>query len=585
MGNTISGGEFEHVIQADTVNLTNSRRHPTPSGLPPRSLFVGREALLTELLTAPGTCLLAGLGGIGKTALAVEAAHRLRDRYPGGTLFVDLHGYDSARLSPEQALDALLPALTDLPTPPGLGAKQQLYRSLLATHEPVLIVADNAATPDQVTPLLPNDPRHRVLVTSRHLLTDRTLTPRHFVVDVLPESVPLLTELAGPSEHHPALAELCGHLPLALRIAAALLTERSPEELVEDLTDAQERLTELDYGPDLAVRTAFDLSYRRLPEAEARLFALLGHNLGPDIGLPAAAALVDLPPREAARLLRSLTRAHLVIAEHGRYRLHDLVKLFAAELALDDTEPALRRLLDHYCNVAAHIQTGPGDWRSAQWLAEEDHNLVAALLLAGGTDQGESIPTLLRALHDRLDQLTLSLAINELGPAVRTLLLWCAVRQAFPDRPEVWAQLDEMWSLPAHFTEPLSGYQRMTDRDPVLDTSRWAALHREAVTRVVSHGRALYEIAQQARDGDGTPMTTQLDRALDELLRLEDVGRTIGAPQFQGIVLQYQAECRLLLGQQELAAAALERAVAAFETVSDDRRLTQARGRLADLVK
>ncbi|GAA1136419.1 tetratricopeptide (TPR) repeat protein [Kitasatospora gansuensis] len=346
MGNSINGGEFETVIQGHTVNLVNSRRHPTPSGLPARSLFVGRSELLAEITAASGTCLLAGLGGIGKTALAVEAAYRLREQFPGGTLFVDLHGYDNARLTPEQALDTLLPALTDLPAPPGLGAKQQLYRSLLATREPALIVADNAATPDQVTPLLPNDPRHRLLITSRHLLTDRTLTPRHFPVDVLPESVALLTELAGPSDRHPALAELCGHLPLALRIAGALLTERSPEELVDDLTNTQERLTELDYGPDLAVRATFDLSHRQLTDPEARLFALLGRNPGPDIGLPAAAALADLPERETTRLLRTLTRAHLVTTEHKRYQLHDLVRLYAAELPCE--EGGLDRLIDHY---------------------------------------------------------------------------------------------------------------------------------------------------------------------------------------------------------------------------------------------
>ncbi|MFD0569746.1 hypothetical protein ACFQ0T_11430 [Kitasatospora gansuensis] len=370
-------------------------------------------------MAAEGVVLLAGLGGIGKTALAVEAAHRMADRFPGGVLFVDLHGYDNARLSPEQALDALLAALGQEHPLTGFAAKQQRYRSLLAALPgPALIIPDNAATPDQVSALLPGDPRHLVLATSRHLLTDRVLTPRHLPVDVLPESVALLTELAGPSEHHSALADLCGHLPLALRIAAALLTERSPAELIADLTDAQERLTELDYGPDLAIRAAFDLSYRHLSAPEARLFALLGQNPGPDIGLPAAAALADCPERETARLLRLLARAHLVVIEQKRYRMHDLVRLYAAELPSD--RAAFHRLLEHF--KAYMLDTfRSGDHRSQaviRWQDQEERNLLAVARSAAQEARYSDALLMLSAVHDvllRHRRLTELVTISELA--------------------------------------------------------------------------------------------------------------------------------------------------------------------------
>ncbi|MFJ5885276.1 NB-ARC domain-containing protein [Kitasatospora cineracea] len=391
--NSITGGSFAAgVLQVGSLSLDKPATRP--SGLPPRGLFVGREPLLadlvTELATGEGPLLvsaLAGLGGIGKTALAVEAAHRTRHLFPGGVLFVDLRGYDEHPVSSEQALDTLLRALGEPLPPEDPAAKQHLYRTRLATAAgPLLLIADNASSPDQVTPLLPGDPRHRTLVTSRHVLSDRTLTPRHFRVGTLDEdeSRSLLTELSGRPD--PALAEvarLCGHLPLALRVAGALMTDRTPAELAADLADARERLTELDYGPDLAVRAAFDLSHRRLTPAEARLFALLGRHPGPDLSLAAATALADLPERETLRLLRSLTRAHLVDADNRRYRLHDLVKLHAAEQPVDGAEEALIRLARSYEAAAAAL--GPDLRTRDDWLSVEIENAVAVYKTVGFT--------------------------------------------------------------------------------------------------------------------------------------------------------------------------------------------------------
>ncbi|MEV4557394.1 hypothetical protein AB0K51_10405 [Kitasatospora sp. NPDC049285] len=420
--NSITGGSIGSVVQAGTITTlvqagpaSLPRPAVRPAGLPRRGVFVGREELLGALLDAlgePGEPLLvsaiAGLGGIGKTALAVETAHRAADRFPGGVLFVDLHGYDDHPVTAEQALDTLLRALGE-DVPPGLPAREHLYRSRLAALDgPLLLIADNASSPAQVTPLLPGDPRHRVLVTSRHRLADRTLTPRHFRVDVLrmAESRTLLTQLTGiDDELLPELAELCGHLPLALRITAALLTDRSPAELAGDLADARERLTELDHGPDLAVRAAFGLSHRRLTPAEARLFALLGLHPGPDLPLPAVSALADLPERDTARLLRALTGAHLLDVADGRYRFHDLVKLYASEQPVDDPEAAVRRLLGHYDARAADIRSSQG--ASDAWLKSEAANLPAVLLRADELGLADAVPELYAIIVEQTSWITL----------------------------------------------------------------------------------------------------------------------------------------------------------------------------------
>ncbi|GAA2141160.1 AfsR-like transcriptional regulator TcrA [Kitasatospora kazusensis] len=430
--NVIKKGRFTGpVIQAGVVNLV--RPPAVPAGLPPRGVFVGREEVLARLEEAdvPVT-VLTGLGGVGKSALAVEAAYRSRHRFPGGVLYLDLRGYDSGRLSAHQALDALLRALGE-DVPPEPAAKELVYRSRLAALDgPLLLVADNVSGTDQLGPLLPGDPRHRVLATSRHRLVDRMLNLPHIEVDVLAEAdaVALLAELARTDTAHAAeIAGLCGHLPLALRIAAALLAERSPARLVLDLSDARERLSELNAGPDLAIRAAFDLSYRQLPPEEARLFALLAVNPGPDTDATAAASLAGLPQRATDRLLRSLVRAHLLADVDGRYRFHDLVRLYAAECPAEDRDDAFLRLCDHYVTgaLAATGRTGaagsappgpPGLQARRRWLDAECPNLLAAADLAlaeGLPDYAHPLAHLLTEhlkLRRRLGDLALAFRIS-----------------------------------------------------------------------------------------------------------------------------------------------------------------------------
>ncbi|MFC6091345.1 tetratricopeptide repeat protein [Saccharothrix lopnurensis] len=396
MNNEVSGVVSGPVVQAGHIGAVRlgSAAPVALAGLPPpEPAFTGREADLARLALALSDELpvlvtaVAGLAGVGKTALAVRAA----SRFPGGVLFLDLRGYSETPVRPAEALAVFLHAL-GVPAehvPADEAARANLYRSVLANRTaPVLVLADNASSAGQVRPLLPGAGPHRVLITSRDVLGE--LSARQVRVDVLPpdEAAELVRtavrtrdpgrELDGPVER---LAELCGRLPLALGIAAALLAEDedlSAADLVELLHDEVGRLDGLDYGGDHAVRAAFDLSYRRLPEPQRRLFRLLSLNPGPRVGAEAAAALVDLPLSRVKPLLAALKRGHVLEpAGPGRVRFHDLLRLYAVECRVRD-EPdaaaALDRLLDHY--VAAARAATP------EWIGLERSNLVAAVEVA-----------------------------------------------------------------------------------------------------------------------------------------------------------------------------------------------------------
>ncbi|WP_461121816.1 ATP-binding protein [Saccharothrix stipae] len=421
--NDMSGTVTGPLIQARDVAFTE----PAPvalAGLPPVDLFTGRAADLDALAEAlrpspePAAApvvlsAVAGLAGVGKTTLAVRAAHDAVEAgwFPGGVLFIDLRGYDPrARLTPDVALSTFLRAL-GVPAehvPGERAGREALYRSKLAELPPVLIVLDNASAADQVRPLLPGTRAHRVLVTSRHTLGD-LIGARLLDLNVLDaaEAVALLdgaVRAARPDDDRVVadpeaareLVRLGGHLPLALSIVAAILVtdpEQPLDDLVAALGEASTRLGELSFGDSSGVHAAFDLSYHRLTPAEARLFRLLSLNPGRQVSVAAAAALADLPPREAEKLLTSLRRAHMVEPgePRGWFRLHDLLRLYAGERAEDESaqerQRAVARLLDHYVEVTGEsdAQRNPAYEISREalaWLDVEHPTLVEAVLLA-----------------------------------------------------------------------------------------------------------------------------------------------------------------------------------------------------------
>jgi tetratricopeptide (TPR) repeat protein len=318
---------------------------------------------------------VSGTAGVGKTALALRWAHRVRAGFPDGQLYVNLRGYDPDQpLSPGYVLAGFLRALgvPGADIPPELDERAASYRSLLDGRR-MLIVLDNAATVEQVRPLLPGTPSALVVVTSRDALAG--LVARHGArrldLDLFPseDAVVLLGALIGERvvaepDAAAALAGQCSWLPLALRIAAELAATRpavSLTELVAELVDEQRRLELLDAGGDsrTAVRAVFSWSYLHLPAEAARAFRLIGLHPGPDLDLYAAAALTDIGRERAQRLLDLLARGHLVTpTSPGRYGMHDLLRAYASDRAADeDSEDecraALTRLFDHYLATAA----------------------------------------------------------------------------------------------------------------------------------------------------------------------------------------------------------------------------------------
>ncbi|MCO4698837.1 tetratricopeptide repeat protein [Streptomyces sp. RO-S4] len=353
--------------------------------------FTGRVAFvrqLGEVLSAASgaegqvmaVSAVAGIGGVGKTTLAVHVAHAARPAFPDGQLYVDLQGAGVRSAEPETVLGAFLRALgtADSAIPDSLEERAALYRSLLDGRR-VLVLLDNARDAAQVRPLLPGTAGCAALVTSRARMVD--LAGAHLVdLDVMSpeEALALFTKIVGEervrSEREAALdvVAACGFLPLAIRIAASRLASRrtwTVSFLAEKLADERRRLDELQTG-DLAVKATFELGYGALEATQARAFRLLGLADGPDISVAAAAALLDLPVEETEDLLESLVDTSLLeSAAPGRYRFHDLVRLYARACAERDEQPpaerdaARSRLLDHYLATAVGVYAieRPGD--------------------------------------------------------------------------------------------------------------------------------------------------------------------------------------------------------------------------------
>ncbi|MCC8249407.1 AfsR/SARP family transcriptional regulator [Saccharothrix luteola] len=340
--------------------------------------FTGRQAELAELgrvLTAERSgvpiIVVCGAAGVGKTALALHWAHRVRSQFPDGQLHVDLRGYDPrSPMAAEDALGHLLDGLgvtgADVPVDPDQRAAR--YRAELADRR-VLIVLDNASTVDQVRSLLPGTSSCLVLVTSRSSLAGLVALHGAHRLDVdqlsTPDSLALLRALIGERvrrepEAAADLAERCGRLPLALRIAAELAASRPASTLAEltgELTDRRQRLRVLDTGDDAraAVRTVFSWSYAQLRPEVARAFRRLGLHPGPDVTPFALAALTGTDQDEARRSLDVLARNSLVRRVPGdRFVVHDLLRAYAEELAGEhDPEPERLAAVDRLLAIAA----------------------------------------------------------------------------------------------------------------------------------------------------------------------------------------------------------------------------------------
>jgi DNA-binding SARP family transcriptional activator len=460
---------------------TSPRTGTPPQPVVPRQLpaaarhFTGRNSelgMLTRLVDATGASggmvvisAIDGMAGIGKTALAVQAAHRLAGRFPDGQLFLDLHGYTRGH-PPRTAAEALDFLLLSLGVPPeripsdGERAAA-LYRQRLAGTR-TLIVLDNAVSEAQVRPLVPGGGSCLVLVTSRRRL--KALDDAHLVsLDLLSpqDAVALLRAVAELDRIAPGdplwgeVAGLCGYLPLALRIAGALLRHRPAwglEQLAGRLRDQHRRVSALSDG-ERDLPTVFDLSYAGLDEQHRHLWRRLGLIPGDDLDAYAAAALAEVDPGRAAGLLEDLVDHNLLgVNAPGRYMLHDLLRAHARALAAADPAPereaALGRLMDYYQHTAgradvlissfprlapagpvpAHAPAVADADAGRAWLRAERPNLLAALRYATS-----------HARHERGILLTSGLAslLRDDGPWSEALALHTgaiAAARALADR-------------------------------------------------------------------------------------------------------------------------------------------------------
>jgi tetratricopeptide (TPR) repeat protein len=429
VGNEIAGGIFfSYVIQGRDIKVTlPPELTPALASLrDPSAVFAGRDADLARLLAlldpaapppAPRTVQVSGLPGVGKTELALHAAWAALDNgwFPGGVLFIDMQGYEpDGQLDAAVALASLLRAvgIPDEHVPATAQDRSGLLKSVLAAYSgqdrPVLLVIDNALTAAQLTPLIPA--AGKVLVTSRHTLPLQNATRLELETltdDAGAELIAAELDLSGGTDQRVTrpgelrlIARLCDGLPLALHIVAALLAAHPVRPLTSmagDLRDARGRLDEMRFsgpeGDELAVRSAFDLSYRQLDDGQKRLFRLMPLNLGPEIATEAAAALASLDAKAAQRLLLELERAHLIRpgSVFGRWRMHDLIRLYASELDTESDDPshAFALLLGYYLDragTAAHwLEPGAADQpdnpfadrgQALAWLDTEYPNLT-----------------------------------------------------------------------------------------------------------------------------------------------------------------------------------------------------------------
>lgn len=450
--------ELHHAILTDAPVASPPRSSQAatvvPAELPPGvSGFAGRSAELANLtaLLQPPTdadhsmqttrvITISGSGGIGKSAMAVQAAGMVLDDYPDGQVYINLRGATPGQppLSPQQVLARLLRSfgLRDAEVPEDVAEAAARFRSL-ASDRRVLLVLDDAADAAQIRPVLPATSTSAVLITSRLALTGLTDHETHFQLDALTasEATALLANITGPErvaadlEGTADVVRFCDRLPLALRIAAARLVARPewpPSRLARRLADTRTRLKELAYG-DQAVASTCQVSHDGLPADTAEVFDLMGVLDLTHVTPPVVAALADISVDEAGRHLDELVSAHLMQVDGERHTMHDLVMLFAraqAESTLDDEtmSAAIRRVAHHYLaterNAARHFETtaerrvrvglpdaaliGGGEPlpdREAMigWIRSEADNIVAAARQASGLPEAADLVTAMSA--------------------------------------------------------------------------------------------------------------------------------------------------------------------------------------------
>ncbi|MFC0436211.1 tetratricopeptide repeat protein [Kutzneria buriramensis] len=558
---------------------------PVPAQLPADTAdFTGRRPDIERLRAAlgaqgpaPVVCAITGTGGIGKTALALHVAHQVRSTFPDGQLYVDLRGASAVPALPGEALGEMLRGFgvdrTDLPDTEAERAAR--YRSLLADRR-VLVVLDNARDPAQVRPLLPGSSSCAVLITSRHRMTILAGT-RLFPLEPLGDgdAVHLLCRAAGVATGSAeatsagALARLCGGLPLALRVAGAQAAER--DGLAGVATRLADRLDLAELAlDDLSVAATFGLSLEQADDRSALLFRLLGLLDGPTFDDDVAAALLDTDRSDAAAALERLARVHLI--EPGdRYRMHDLLRAYAAERVADvDAQvraDAFHRVVQWYVTMAqqAHARTE----RTGAALAD-----MADAVAWGNAERDNLVPIVRQALSTP--------DTSAMGVSLARALQWMFVEHSYDEQ---WERSLELARRSAHQLGDVAAEAylatALADCAGYHDLRRAIELYREALEL----GRAV---------ADRTVVTTALINLggthhrlgelaeateLYEQARIEAQGFR---PRAEGYVLANLAAIHRKLGRTDHAVESARGAIAVAREIGDLRLEVSALDDLAD---
>ncbi|HEX6354717.1 AfsR/SARP family transcriptional regulator [Actinophytocola sp.] len=635
----------ERILRGESTAPTRVTVLPKPQQLPAGPIvFAGRDKLLTDICAAlqvTALAVLVGPGGVGKTTLALAAAHRFAESFPDGQLYADLRGSHSAAVDPHTAIGRLLRTLGVTSVPDDREERIALYRSHLAERR-MLLVLDDAAGEEQVRPLLPGTATCAVLVTSRRQLAGLVGATR-WTVPVLSgdDAVRLLAALVGTERagHEPeaavAITDLCGRLPLAVCVAAGRLSARTEwtlEEFRQRLAEERGRLDELTVG-DLDVRASIALSYQALEPPLRGLFRLLGLVSAPDWPIWVAERLFGGEP--VARMLDQLVDTHLIeplgldVAGQPRFRLHDLIADFARERALAEDEPAARD---------AALTGLLTDWLSLAGMADE--RLGHGMLYADGLDGPPAPPRTPAAVRENpaawFDAERVSLAhavdearrLGEAGLAGRLALRlsgYLSMRSYDDDREHTLrgalasvrghdlddvlmrllgalfaarAQRDQYAELPALAEEELAVARRLGDRRGEFQALTHAGRAARMLGRYDEAANWLAQALAAAR-GSGAPpqlvsralyafATLQADRgrssaALPLLEEAVAIAREEGSARLTAMQLHSHGLRLMEVGRLAEAEQALAEALATTRDIGDDRGTAWLQQALADV--